>query len=65
MVKPGPQVPGAEKVPGDGGGGVDEAAAVDPEALPEEADGGEQRTTSTAPPEGAEAEDTLGDVVRI
>lgn len=64
MVKPGPQVPGAEKIPGDGGRGVAEAAAVDPEAQPEEVDGGEQRTTSAAPPEGAEAEDILGDVVR-
>lgn len=61
-----PQVPAAEKVAGDGDGGVAEAAAVDSEAQPEEPEGGEQRSQadSKAPPEGAEAEDTLGDVVR-
>lgn len=64
-VNPGPQVPGAETVAGDGGGGVAEAAAVDPDAQPEEAGGGEQRSQADkAPAEGAEAEDALGDVVR-
>lgn len=64
-LRPGPQVPGDEKVAGDDGGGVASASAVDPETPPGEPDGGEQRgEADKAPPEAAEAEDALGDVVR-